>query len=186
MTQADPAALWQQMRERLVAFVARRIDQPADAEDIVQEVFLKMSRTIDDVREHARLEAWVYQITRNAIVDHHRRSSTIARTRAQAAADRSLQLGEIDAEEPAMLAQCLKPLVTRLPEAYSEAIILTEYEGLTQAEAARRARISVPGMKSRVQRARKQLGDLLAACCRIELDARKAVRSVEKHGPCPC
>ncbi|TMR98459.1 sigma-70 family RNA polymerase sigma factor [Nonomuraea basaltis] len=186
MTQADPAALWQQMRERLVAFVARRIDQPADAEDIVQEVFLKMSQTIDSVRQHERLEAWVYQITRNAIVDHHRRSSTIARTRAQAAADRSLQPGEIDAEESALLAQCLKPLVTRLPEPYREAIVWTEYDGLTQAEAARRARISVPGMKSRVQRARRQLGDLLTACCQVELDARKAVRSVENHGPCPC
>ncbi|WP_327587875.1 hypothetical protein OHA25_13410 [Nonomuraea sp. NBC_00507] len=111
MTQADPAALWQQMRERLVAFVAHRIDQPADAEDIVQEV---------------------------------------------------------------------------LPEPYREAIVLTEYEGLTQAEAAQRARISVPGMKSRVQRARRQLGDLLTACCQVELDARKAVRSVENRGPCPC
>lgn len=186
MTQADPAELWRQMRERLVTFVARRIDQPGDAEDIVQEVFLKMSQSIDHVRQEERLEAWVYQITRNAIIDHHRRSATIARTRAQVAADRSLQLSESDAEEPALLAQCLKPLVAGLPDPYREAIVLTEYEGLTQAEAARRAGVSAPGMKSRVQRARRQLGDLLGACCRVELDARKAVRSVEKHGPCPC
>lgn len=89
-------------------------------------------------------------------------------------------------EESVLLAQCLKPLVAGLPEPYREAIALTEYEGLTQAEAARRVNISVPGMKSRVQRARRQLGDLLMTCCRVELDARKAIRSVEKHGPCPC
>ncbi|WP_225960821.1 sigma-70 family RNA polymerase sigma factor [Nonomuraea africana] len=132
------------------------------------------------------MEAWVYQITRNAVIDHHRRSATMARTHAQAANDRSLQLGAIGAEESALLAQCLKPLVAGLAEPYREAIVRTEYEGLTQAEAARRAGVSVPGMKSRVQRARRQLGDLLGACCRVELDTRKAVRSVEKQGPCPC
>ncbi|MEU4542096.1 sigma factor-like helix-turn-helix DNA-binding protein [Nonomuraea dietziae] len=79
----------------------------------------------------------------------------------------------------------LQPLVAGLAEPYREAIVLAEYEGLARAEAARRAGVSVPGMKSRVQRTRRHPGDLLGACCRVELDARKAVRSVESRGPAP-
>jgi len=58
-----------------------------------------------------------------------------------------------------------------LPEHYREALLLSEFEGLTQAEMARRAEISLSGAKSRVQRGRRMLGDRLITCCRVESDA---------------
>jgi RNA polymerase sigma-70 factor (ECF subfamily) len=59
-----------------------------------------------------------------------------------------------------------------LPEPYSQALILTEYEGLSQKEMAERLGISFSGAKSRVQRARRKLRDLLLQCCHFELDRR--------------
>ncbi|MFI6317559.1 RNA polymerase sigma factor SigZ [Nonomuraea sp. NPDC050556] len=181
MTQASA---WHELRARLVTFVTRRIDTPDDAEDIVQDVLLKVSQGIGGVREHERLEAWVYQIARNTIVDHHRRNRTRTLAHARAVLDRSF------ASEPdvgsSVLTGCLRSMIDRLPEHYREAITLTEYDGLTQADAAERLGLSVPGMKSRVQRARARLGELIAECCRVELDVRRAVRHVEPHGPCPC
>jgi RNA polymerase sigma-70 factor, ECF subfamily len=184
-TQASP---WHALRARLVAFVARRIERPHDAEDIVQEVLLKVSQGMAGVREHDRLEAWVYQIARNAIIDYHRRNQTRVLTHARAASDRSLTPGlEQESDDGvSMLTGCLRALIEQLPERYRQAIILTEYGGLTQADAAAELGLSVPGMKSRVQRARTRLGALIAQCCRVELDARRAVRSVDQHGPCPC
>ncbi|MFF5209537.1 sigma-70 family RNA polymerase sigma factor [Streptosporangium sp. NPDC000396] len=183
---ADAARLWFEMRERLVAFVARRIDRPDDAEDIVQEVFLKMGRGIDAVRDNERLEAWIYQITRNAIVDYHRAALRADRTRTRAALDRSMDSGAGDLDALATLAGCLDPMLSRLPGHHREAITLTEYDGLTQAEAARRTGLSVPGMKSRVQRARARLRDMVLACCRVALDARGGIREVRPNGPCSC
>ncbi|WP_220448470.1 sigma factor-like helix-turn-helix DNA-binding protein [Nonomuraea mesophila] len=61
-----------------------------------------------------------------------------------------------------------------------------EYEGLTQSEAARRLGISVSGMKSRVQRARGRLRELLTGCCAVAMDARGAVRHVRAEGSCSC
>jgi RNA polymerase sigma-70 factor, ECF subfamily len=66
-------------------------------------------------------------------------------------------------------------MIARLAEPYRAAIELTSLQGLTQADAGRRAGISVSGMKSRVQRGREQLRQMLVTCCQIDVDARGAV-----------
>ena len=81
-----------------------------------------------------------------------------------------------DAAEPrAELAHCLRPMIERLSKDYRDAINLVELEGLTQQAAATQIGVSLSGMKSRVQRGRKQLKQMLDDCCLIELDRRRAV-----------
>jgi hypothetical protein len=85
------------------------------------------------------------------------------------------------------LAACLGPLLERLPPLQRDALALTEMEGLTQARAAAQLGLSISGMKSRVQRGRAQLKELLTACCEIELDRRGGVRSYRpRNGTCDC
>jgi RNA polymerase sigma-70 factor (ECF subfamily) len=129
----------------------------------------------------------VHQIARNAIVDHYR-SASVRRERPSGI--------DLDHEEPLVLqgapeevrselATCLGPLLERLPELQREALRLTELEGLTQASAAAQLGVSTSGMKSRVQRGRAQLKELLVTCCEIELDRRGGVRSYRPlRGPC--
>lgn len=81
------------------------------------------------------------------------------------------------------LAAILGPFIGMLPAAYREALQLTELDGMTQAEAAKRAGLSLTGMKSRVQRGRAQLRDLLEGCCVIELDTRGGIVDVEPNNP---
>jgi RNA polymerase sigma-70 factor (ECF subfamily) len=66
-------------------------------------------------------------------------------------------------------------MVTALPGPYREALLLTEYAGLTQQELAVRAGISLSGAKSRVQRGRERLKQLLLDCCHVELDRRGGI-----------
>ena len=73
------------------------------------------------------------------------------------------------------LSGCLGPMIARLSEDSRQAITLVEIEGLTQKQAAERLGLSIPGMKSRVQRGRQQLRKLLEDCCLIELDRRRGV-----------
>lgn len=153
----DLVEVWQGMRKRLLGFVVSRVGNLQDAEDIVQEVFIKIGRGIGGLREEQRLEAWVYQLTRNAIIDHGRALARAGNLHARLAAERTGPAEDSPADErPALsaLTGCLAPLLERLPERDRQAITLVEYEGLTQNEAARRLGISVSGMKSRVQRAR--------------------------------
>ena len=91
------------------------------------------------------------------------------------------------AELRSELAECLGPLLGRLPAKQRQALTLTELEGLTQASAAARLGLSTSGMKSRVQRGRAQLRQLLDACCEIDLESRGDITNYQsRRGPCDC
>jgi hypothetical protein len=68
------------------------------------------------------------------------------------------------------LLPCVAAMMDALPDAYREALRLTEYEGLSQKELSERLGISFSGAKSRVQRARAKLKQELLACCHFQFD----------------
>ena len=72
----------------------------------------------------------------------------------------------------AVLALSLKELIDELPEPYRQALILTEYQGLSQKQLAENLGIWLSGAKSRVQRARGKLREILLRCCHFEFDRR--------------
>ncbi|GAA3560039.1 hypothetical protein GCM10022419_045810 [Nonomuraea rosea] len=182
----DLIGAWRAMRARLLAFVTSRADSHQDAEDIVQEVFIKISQGIGGLRDEQRLEAWIYQVTRNTIADHQHALSRTGHLHARVATERSLDSGTPERGALSTLTGCLVPLLGRLSERDRQAIALVEYDRLTQVEAARRLGVSVSGMKSRIQRARGRLRELLLSCCQIAMDTRGDVREVRAEGPCPC
>lgn len=77
-------------------------------------------------------------------------------------------------------------MIDNLPEPYREAVVLTELEGLTQKELAGRLGISLSGAKSRVQRGRQQLKEMLFDCCRFEFDRRGGVVDCEPRSKSDC
>jgi RNA polymerase sigma-70 factor (ECF subfamily) len=64
--------IWQQVHDGLRAFIAKRVADEAEIDDILQEVFLRMHWRIDGLKDPRRVVSWVYQITRHAIIDHCR------------------------------------------------------------------------------------------------------------------
>jgi RNA polymerase sigma-70 factor, ECF subfamily len=166
-----------ELRALLIPFITKRV-APQDVEDVLHDVFVRIQRGLADLRDTDKLVAWAYQVARNAIVDHARYSTirqhdTLERVRTAA------PVSDEDNSGAGELAVILGHFITMLPDPYRDALRLTELEGMTQAEAARRVGLSVPGMKSRVQRARVQLRELLEACCVIELDTRGTIIDVE-------
>ena len=189
MATADPTVASRELRGPLAGFIARRMGDPQDAEDVLQEVMLRIHRHGDELVSADRVAAWVHQIARNAIVDHYRRRAARPELPAGAAGDLVEQedgsLGEPASETLRReLAACLRPLIDKLPDKQREALVLTEFEGLTQIEAARRLGISVSGAKARVQRGRAQLRTLLLDCCHVELDSRGGITDYEARRGC--
>jgi RNA polymerase sigma-70 factor (ECF subfamily) len=183
--------IWEQVHERLRAFIGKRVRNEAQTDDLLQEVFLRVHRHLERLEEPDRMVSWVFRITRNAIIDHYRSAERRREWPAGLAADIEQHEDELffesnNAEAKAELTGCLRPMIGRLPEDYREAIRLVELEGLTHQEAATKLGISVPGMKSRVQRARKQLCNMLNDCCLIELDSRRGVVEYELRRPDAC
>ena len=175
---------WQELHDSLRAFIARRVRNDADVDDLVQRVLLQIVKGIGSLRDTQRLHAWVYRTARNVIVDHYRSSGSRRELASGDARDLELAGGpevSVDDEIVALreLATCLTPMVGLLSPTYREAVVLADLEGMTQADGAERLGVSVSGMKSRVQRGRRQLKALLDACCRVDLDHRGTIVGYE-------
>jgi RNA polymerase sigma-70 factor (ECF subfamily) len=172
--------LWDQYSRRLGAFIRSRVSDDGEAEDILQEVFIRVHRNLCCQSEWNKPEGWFYQIARNLIIDHYRRRRELVEIPESLPAE--LDLPEEDAET--VLALSLKEMIDELPEPYRQALLLTEYQGLSQKQLAKSQGISLSGAKSRVQRARDKLRDMLLRCCHFEFDRRG--RIVDYYERCCC
>ncbi|MEP6918093.1 MAG: RNA polymerase sigma factor SigZ [Acidobacteriota bacterium] len=176
--------VWTELHANLRSFVARRVREHADVDDIVQRVFLQVHRALPTLRDTDKLHAWIYQTTRRAIADFYRSPSHHREVATGSADDFADALAAVDAEEAEEsaaheLSACLRPLIKSLAAADQQALQMVEFDGVTQVEAAARLGLSVSGMKSRVQRARSHLRVALDDCCRIALDRRGGVISYQ-------
>ncbi|HEY7418481.1 MAG TPA: RNA polymerase sigma factor SigZ, partial [Ktedonobacteraceae bacterium] len=153
---------WDAFHTRIEQFIFKYTQDEVVTEDILQDVFLKMHIHSAALRNEERLQSWLYQIARHAIYDYYRHQKYLV-TLPDTFDLLEEPVQEEDVEQS--LLPYLKYLVDQLPEPYREAIILTEYHGLTQRELAERLNLSVSGAKSRVQRAREKLKQMLLACC---------------------
>ena len=162
--------IWHEFAVKLGQFIRSRVADSATAEDILQEVFVKIQKRLEQVQDPAKLEGWIYLIARNAIIDHYRTRKETVEVSESLPAEPDSNDGEL-----AELKASFRRMIYSLPEPYREAVVLTEFEGLTQQELAKRLNISLSGAKSRVQRGRAQLKQMLDECCSFEFDRRGKV-----------
>ena len=160
--------IWHGFSDRLRLFILGRVRSEHDAEDILQDVFWKIHNNIHRLKQRDKLEAWIYQIARNTIIDYYRHQ---AKSLSNISEMPEQEAGPVAAEDrPDEVVACLKPMIDDLPEKYRQAIVLTEYENLTQKEMSHKLGLSLSGAKSRVQRAREKLKGTLLACCHFDFD----------------
>ena len=185
----DAETIWREFHESLLGFISRRVPSRETAEDILQDVMLRIHRNAAGVERAEAVGAWIHTIARNVIADHYR-SASVRRELATGSETDSEALDEPEADPPDVrgeLAACIAPLLRRLSPSFREALTLTELEGLTQEEAAARVGLSLPGMKSRVQRARRQLKQVLVQCCEVERDVRGGLTGYRpRRASCEC
>ncbi len=175
--------VWQQYHSKLHGFIQKRVGDAADAEDILQDVFMKIHSRIGTLRDSEKIHAWIYRIAGNVVIDHYRTHKTAAEL------PEPLPASEGDADDKAQqeLAGCIRPMIDSLPEHYRKALMLSEIEGLTQKEMAAQLGLSLPGAKARIRRGRAMLKDMLLQCCHFEFDRRGAVVDYDSKGEgCEC
>jgi RNA polymerase sigma-70 factor (ECF subfamily) len=173
---SDARGAYPELQARLRPFIARRVSDPSAVDDVLQEVLVRMQRSLPSLREDERFGPWLYRVARSAIADHHRTQSRQPRVVASLA-EPTTQPEEPESDVTSELASYVAAFVAMLPTPYREALTLTELEGLSQKEAAAMCDVSLSGMKSRVQRGRERLRALIERCCEIALDARGRVIS---------
>jgi len=179
---AELACIHSALHAPLARFVGARVADPVAAEDLVQDVYLRLHAHADQLRSVRNLRGWVYQVARHAIIDYYRRR------RITLELPETLALPPDPCEDDVLceLAPGVADMVASLPDRYSQALHLVELQGLTQSAAAARLGISLSGMKSRVQRGREMLRQRLLACCHFELDRHGRVISFHERCCCCC
>jgi RNA polymerase sigma-70 factor (ECF subfamily) len=158
--------IYQEFDAPLRRFIVSRVADRSAADDILQEVYLRIHTHLGGMRDCRRLPAWIYQIARHAIVDYYRSRRPGAELSEFLPAADDPCADDINCE----VVGWLGPLIDELPDRYRQALTLTVREGLTQQEVATRLGLSLSGAKSRVQRGRERLKDLLLGCCHFEFD----------------
>ena len=174
-------AVWREFRQPLLSFISRRVPDPADADDVLQDVFMKVHRHLPEVNDDTRIAPWLYQVARNTLIDRYRRSRTMEEL------PEALPSAEGETEVLAAerhIATCLKATIEELPPAYRDALVLSELEGLPQRVVAERLGLSLSGAKSRVQRGRRMIRDALLACCHFEFDQRGRIMEYVPRNAC--
>lgn len=177
--------LWKAVHDGLRAFIAKRVNDHDHVDDILQDVYVRVHRQMDTVNDPRRIVSWIYQVTRNAIIDHYRKPGRQREIPAGLSSELEVfdevsktseaARGDESGESRSELAGCIRPMIERLSQDYRDAITLVEIAGLTQQAAAKQMGLSLSGMKSRVQRGRKQLKQMLDDCCLIQLDRRNSI-----------
>ena len=180
---ADLTETYQSLRQPLLAYLRRLLGDAQAAEDVLQDVILKTIAVLHDgsVTPPRDLSAWLYRLAHNAAMDHHRaRRPTDSLD--EELAD-TLAGPEADPEASGhALANCLRPLLTQLPESYREVLQATELEGRTLRDAALLSGISLDAAKQRASRGRRQLREQLLRCCEVALSAQGQVIDFSPRG----
>ncbi|PCI87824.1 MAG: hypothetical protein COB24_05235 [Hyphomicrobiales bacterium] len=157
---------WTYFSKQIKGFIHSRVQNAADADDISQDVLLKVHQKIDTLNDKAKLESWIYTIARNSINSHYRKhkNDPIAHS-----SDKQLEFLAIEDENQDAileLACCLKAFMSNLSDDAQHALNATSFKGQSQVDYAKTLGIPLPTAKARVQRARKQLAKELTKCCK--------------------
>lgn len=164
-----------------------RLAGPADADDLTQEVFVKVARSLGTVTDPSRLSSWIYTITRNTVRDAARRRGVRPQLAPADAAGESCgpedetglarfpDLHARSPEEAAMrreMVACYMGFVEQLPPIYREVYVLSEHEHLSNEHIASRLGISLATVKIRLHRARARLHEMLRCKCQPYVSER--------------
>lgn len=155
---------WQKYEPELRGFVTRQVGDPAAAEDLLQDAFLKAIAQGAGFCTLENPRAWLFRVARNLLVDHHRRQHQTVEV------DENLSAPEVEIPAIVSLSECLPHALEALNEEDREAITLCDLEGMKQADYAKLKDLTLPGAKSRVQRARQRLKQALQDRCNIRYD----------------
>ena len=164
----DIQQIWTELNTDLERYICNKVNHQDHCNDILQEVYLKLVDNVEKIKNVENVKGYLIRISSNTIADHYRSSKYI-----DTAAEVDAPFSDTDScvcNTPDLAHTFLQRMIDHLPEKYRDALVKTELQGLSQKEYAKSLGISVSGAKSRVQRAREKLKDLILQCCDYQFD----------------
>lgn len=158
--------IWNQFSLQIFNYIKVKVSTIEDAEDILQNVFMKVFLKIESLENIEKVGAWLFQVTRNSIHDFYRKKVKTPQNVDIPIITDSL----IEEESSPDFLGCLSPIIDELPIKYKEVIHLSDVEGKKYQEIANQLDLSLSGVKTRVQRGRELLKQGFISCCQYKKD----------------
>ncbi len=162
-SEAIPVEVLLREQRRFLTFLERRLRDPAAADDVLQEAYVRAVSKAGALREDQAVIAWFYQVLRNALVDHVRRRDARARAEAEAAA--AADGGQSHEELHEVVCHCVTGLLSRLRADQADLLRRVELDGERVKDVATTLGITASAAAVRLHRARRALADALGAVC---------------------
>ncbi len=155
--------IWEDLHEGLETFIRKKVQDKELAKDLLHDVFIKVHQYIHTLKDPLKITSWVYQITRNILIDHARRKITVNEL------TEDLFLPVESTEDPIYhsLHNCLMAKIASLPLKYREVIILNSFKDYSQVQLSRHLNLPYSSVKTRIQRGRYQLRKAILACSNV-------------------
>lgn len=177
----DFQEIYTAFQPKILGYLTRMLGA-AEAEELTQEVFLKVDKGLKAFRGEARLSTWIYRIATNAALDRLRSASYRQQAREGVGEDasgepqdRNVWSGEKKPGADQQLIRqemnsCIRGYIDQLPEDYRAVLVLSEVEGFKNREIAEILEVSLDTVKIRLHRARARLKESLGRHCNFYLD----------------
>ena len=178
----DITKIWDNFHKELRAFIQNKTRNQADTDDILQDAFVRIIRNWKRVNQSENIRLYLYGIVRNTMYDHFKKHSKVFD---------GPGLEEVFTDEETqdlnttVADHCVQPFIKKLPDHYREALMLTEFQDISQKDLAVKLGITYSGAKSRVQRGKEKLKELLLGCCPYKSDTYGNLISNETNN-CSC
>ena len=157
--------IWHEYRSSLHAFLTSRLSNPADVEDLLQEILITSHNNLDKINAEESIKPWLFRVAKNALIDFYRKRGHI-----QGISEEELLQEEEASQVTHDISECLLPFIQELPEENAQLLLDIDIHNESQKEYAKKLDISYSTLKSRVQKSRQMLKGIYDNCCDFDVD----------------
>src|SRR5690606_1799517 len=151
---------------------------PMDAEDLAQEVFLKLYESKNSKVQN--IKSWIYTIAKNSIIDYYKKK----RIYTEEVGDNLMRVERSEEKAIQELSNCIEMFINQLPADYMTVMRLSEMDNLSQKEIAVKMDMNYTTVRSKIQRGRVKLKELISDCCTVIQGGKGAIIDYKKKPNC--
>ena len=152
--------IWKRMGDEIYFFILKRVKDKNIANDVFQEVFLKIHANVSSLKQEGKLKSWAFQIVRNEIANYFNKENKYI----------DFEENKAEINEEIINYCCFDKFLNELSHPYKEVMELVYVEGKKQVEVSEILGITLANVKIRIKRAKESLKQKLQECCHYEVD----------------
>ena len=174
------AEIWSEYRASLKSFLHSKVSSPDEVDDLLQEIMIKIYENLSTVKSEGSIKSWLFQVANHTIIDFYRK-----RAKFNKLPNEEFWYREKNDDIEQSLSQCVIPFINALSVESAELLRAIDLKGQSQVSYAKEHGIRYSTLKSRVQKARRELRNLFSHCCHFTFDSRGNITDFEeKSGSC--